>query len=206
MIVDNLFTELSIVEKVQKKLPYIFHLAELESMRGGKVGMEVGSLRERILVALLIHKFGNENVETEIPITEPEADVFVFDKPISIKTLSSLSGLKLIWTVDAKNALDFSKTYNPSCDMIFTHINWGKEGGLYFIPTKVQLDIFKKMGRKEYIKLPKEGTNPRGVEMTGKALKMLIAHDKTLKIIINWEKQHIDFDAFERWIELWEKD
>jgi hypothetical protein len=39
---------------------------------------------------------------------------------------------------------------------------------------KVQLDIFNQIGRHEYIKLPKAGTNPQGVEMTGNALKMLI--------------------------------
>ncbi len=55
-------------------MPYLFHLAELENSRAGKVGMEIGSLRERIVVSLLIYKFGEENVETEIPITEPEID------------------------------------------------------------------------------------------------------------------------------------
>ena len=44
------------------RLPYLFHLAELDSSRAGKIGMEVGSLRERIIVALLIYKFGEDNV------------------------------------------------------------------------------------------------------------------------------------------------
>jgi len=50
--------------------------------------MEVGSLRERIIVALLIYKFGEENVKTDIPITEPEVDVKLFNQPISIKTIT----------------------------------------------------------------------------------------------------------------------
>lgn len=165
--------------------------------------MEVGSLRERILVALFIYQFGEQNVKTDLPITEPEADVYVFNQAFSIKTLSSLSGLKLIWTVDAQNALEFRKTYKPSCDMIFVHINWEKEGGLYHISTKVQLDVFEQIGREEYIKLPKKGTNPRGVEMTGKALKMLLKHPQTQKNSVNWTKQDIEFDTFERWVELW---
>jgi len=45
--------------------------------------MEVGSVREKIIVALLIYKFGKENVETEIPITEPEVDVKLFGTPLS---------------------------------------------------------------------------------------------------------------------------
>lgn len=71
--------------------------------------MEVGSVRERIIVALLIYKFGETNVETEIPITEPEVDVKLFGIPVSIKTMTgkSFGGVKLIWTVDAKKAEEY---------------------------------------------------------------------------------------------------
>ncbi|GFP38267.1 hypothetical protein HKBW3S44_01947, partial [Candidatus Hakubella thermalkaliphila] len=53
-----------LVEKIKRRLPYLFQLAELESSRAGKTGMEVGAVRERIVVALLIYKFGEANVET----------------------------------------------------------------------------------------------------------------------------------------------
>ena len=86
MTINKLFTEETIVKKIQARLPELFYLAELESSRAGKVGMEVGSARERILIALLIYKFGKANVETDIPITEPEVDVKVFGNPVSIKT------------------------------------------------------------------------------------------------------------------------
>ena len=46
------------------------------------MGWKLSSLRERIIVALLIYKFGEENVETEIPITAPEIDVRLFSNPI----------------------------------------------------------------------------------------------------------------------------
>ncbi len=36
-----------IVEKIKKRLPYLFQLAELESSRAGKIGMEVGSIPEK---------------------------------------------------------------------------------------------------------------------------------------------------------------
>lgn len=92
-------------------MPKLFLLAEMESQRAGKIGMEVGSIRERILVSLLIYKFGEENVETEIPITKPEEDVQVFNSPISIKTKTGtgFSGVKLIWTVDAQKAQELEK-------------------------------------------------------------------------------------------------
>ncbi len=72
MTLSDIFTEVEIVTKIQDKLPKLFQIAELESQRAGKIGMEVGSIRERIIVSLLVYKFGEENVETELPITEPE--------------------------------------------------------------------------------------------------------------------------------------
>lgn len=201
----NLFSEVEIVKKVQTKLPKLFQLAELESQRAGKVGMEVGSIRERIIVSLLIYKFGEENVETELPITEPEVDVKLFGNPISIKTKSGsgYSGVKLIWTVDAQNALEFQNTYVPSCDMIYVQINWGNTGGLFYFPLNVQLEIFNYLGRENYIKLPSIGTNPRGVEMSSKAMQKLLEHSGIYKIKIDWEKEEIKFNAFKRWIDLW---
>ncbi|MGA2435668.1 MAG: ThaI family type II restriction endonuclease [Bryobacteraceae bacterium] len=62
--------------------------------------------------------------------------------------------------------------------MIFVQINWDSDGGLYFFPLDLQLKIFKKLGAEKYIKLPKAGTNPRGVEMTGEALNELINNKK----------------------------
>lgn len=59
-----------VVRQVRQKLPRLFLLAELESQRNGKVGMEVGSAREKILIALLMYKFGLDRVDTGIAITD----------------------------------------------------------------------------------------------------------------------------------------
>ncbi|RLI00822.1 type II restriction endonuclease subunit R, partial [Candidatus Bathyarchaeota archaeon] len=95
----EMFEDAKLVNRIKNKLPYLFQLAELESSRAGKIGMEVGSIRERIIIALLIYKFGEANVETNIPTTEPEVDVKLFGEPISIKTITGkgFSGVKLIW-------------------------------------------------------------------------------------------------------------
>ncbi len=58
--VIELFEDEKLVEKIKSRLPYLFQLAELESSRAGKTGMEVGSVCERIIVALLIYKFGEK--------------------------------------------------------------------------------------------------------------------------------------------------
>ena len=121
----EIFEDDKLVAKIQGRLPYLFQLAELESSRAGKTGMEVGSVRERIIVALLVYKFGGDYVETEIPITEPEVDVKLFGEPVSIKTITgkSFGGVKLIWIVDAQKANEFRKNYYPHCAILLVQIN-----------------------------------------------------------------------------------
>ena len=122
----QLFQDEKIILKIQNRLPYLFQLAELESQRAGKLGMEVGSVRERIIVALLVYKFGEASVETEIPITEPEVDAKLCGHPISIKTITGkgFSGVKVIWTVDAQKAKEFCENYYLVTDRMFAQLNW----------------------------------------------------------------------------------
>ena len=43
---ELLFEDKNIVLKIQRRLPFLFQLAEIESSRAGKTGMEAGSVRE----------------------------------------------------------------------------------------------------------------------------------------------------------------
>ena len=204
----EIFGDRKLVTRIKNKLPYLFQLAELESSRAGKIGMEVGSLRERIIIALLIYKFGEANVETDIPITEPEVDVKLFGEPISIKTITGkgFSGVKLIWTVDAQKAREFRENYSPHCDILLVQINWESIGGFYYIPLETQRKLFDSIGRNRYIKLPKPGTNPRGVEITKEALTSLVKDDLSKVIEINWQKTKIDYNPYKRWVDYWRED
>jgi hypothetical protein len=204
----EIFEDEKLAEKIKRRLPYLFQLAELESSRAGKTGMEVGSVRERIIVALLIYKFGEINVETEIPITEPEVDTKLFGEPVSIKTITgkSFSGVKLIWTVDAEKAKEFRENYYPHYDILLVQINWNDVGGFFYIPLNVQKKLFDKIGKQNYIKLPKPGTNPRGVEITKEALASLIRDDKSKSISINWLRTKIEFNSYKRWVDLWREE
>ncbi|MBL7131580.1 MAG: ThaI family type II restriction endonuclease [Candidatus Omnitrophica bacterium] len=204
----EIFKDRKLVEKIKKRLPFLFHLAELESSRAGKIGMQVGSLRERIIVSLLVYKFGEANVETEIPITEQELDVRLFGYPVSVKTITGkkVSGVKLIWTVDAQKAKEFRKTYHPSCDILFVQINWNDKGGFYYIPLEAQSRVFDKVGREKYIKLPKPGTNPRGVEITEEALLSLVKDGISKVIEINWRRTKVDYNPYKRWVDYWRQD
>ncbi|RKX78132.1 MAG: type II restriction endonuclease subunit R [Spirochaetes bacterium] len=204
----ELFEDRKLEEKIKRRLPYLFQLAEAESSRAGKTGMEVGSLRERIIVALLIYKFGEENVETEIPITEPEVDAKLYGEPVSIKTITgkSLGGVKLIWTVDAAKAKEFRENYIPHCDILLIQINWNSTGRFCYIPLEVQKRLFYEIGREKYIKLPKGGTNPRGVEITNEALSELVKDNMSRRIVINWQRKKIEFNSFKKWVDLWREE
>lgn len=202
--IQDLFKNKEAVELIKSKLPKLFHIAELESSRAGKVGMEVGSLREKILISLFLYKFGKERVDTQIPITEAETDVIVDGKSYSIKTVTGMGGVKAVWTVDAKSAVNFINNYKPKCDIIMVQINWGfTRGGFSLIPLKVQNKVLKKLGKNNFLKLPKEGTNPRGVEFTRLAIETMINDPETLKIPIDWKKEVFEHDTYKKWIEYW---
>jgi len=205
---QELFEDGVIVNKIKSKLPYLFQLAEVDNSRDGKLGMEIGSARERIIIALLIYQFGEENVITDNAITQAETDVILFNKPISIKTVTGkkIVGVKLIWTVDPQKALEFSKKYKPSCDLILIQINWNDSGYLYFFPDHVQSEVLEKIGREQYIKLPKQGTNPRGVELSRAAVEYLANHKDTKKIEIFWDRKDIDYNPYDKWVDHWNED
>jgi len=204
----EIFEDETLIGKIKKKLPYFFQLAELESSRAGKIGMQVGSLREKIIIALLIYKFGENNIKTDIPITKMEVDVELFGQPISIKTISNraFSGVKLIWTVDAQNAREFSESYYPRCDILLVQIVWNATGGLYYIPLGTQKKLFREMEKERYIKLPTLGTNPRGVEISKEALSHLVRSKETKVIKIDWQRSEIDYHPYKRWVDYWREE
>lgn len=169
--------------------------------------MEVGAHREKVIIALLIYKFGEEHVEVDIPANEHEVDVKLFGEPVSIKTITAknVGPFKLIWTVDAQKAINFMETYTPASDILFVHVNWGSKGGFYYIPLEAQRDVFESIGREGYIKLPKAGTNPRGVEISKKAVELLLTHEQVRAIDIEWRREQVRYDPYARWVEYWKE-
>ncbi|MBS3091323.1 ThaI family type II restriction endonuclease [Candidatus Pacearchaeota archaeon] len=204
--IKELFIDNTAVSEIQAKLPRLFRIAEIESSRAGKIGMEVGSLREKVIGGLLIYKFGEANVNTEIPITESETDVIVAGKNLSVKTITGNGGVKAVWTVDAESSKNFIDNYIPKCDILLIRIWWGEnKDSLFFIPLNVQKEIFNSLGKEKYLKMPKAGTNPRGVEFSKESIQKMLQHHKTLKIKINWIKQDIPYNVYKRWIDFWKE-
>ena len=135
-------------------------------------------------------------------------DARVFGEPISIKTITgkSFGGVKLIWTVDPQKAEEFRENYYPYCNILLVQINWNANGGLYYIPVDAQKRVFERIGRRNYIKLPKPGTNPRGAEITKEALSTLVGDSDSKCIIMNWQKTEMSFNPYNRWVDLWRDD
>ncbi len=210
-VYTKLFEDNLIVKRVKNKLPHLFQLAELESSRNGKIGMEIGSARERILIALLMYKFGIDIVDPDIPITAPEVDVIVANTPLSIKTMTTKDGkwnsIKLIWTVDAQKAMEFKNKYIPSCDMMVAKIRWNGKGSLFLFTKESQQRILNTIGRDRYIKMPKGNTNARGVEITAEALSLLEECDDTKSIEINFVRKKIDYrEVYTKWLDAWREE
>lgn len=213
---NQMFGDEKIVEKIKRKLPYMLFIAEVEMSKSGKVGMEVGTLREQIIIALLIYKFGYENVKPN-PITTEDFDIELYGKPVSIKTIKknlpkrigkfSGSGIKLIWTVDWEKVENFYRNYEPKSEILLVEVSWGKDGGFYYIPSEVQREVFGEIGRNRYIYRHRRGTNPRGVEISNEGIKRLIEHRQTRKIDIFWERPEIGaeiiYKPYQRWVEIW---
>jgi hypothetical protein len=205
---SEIFKDEALKIKIQKRLPHLYRIAELESSRAGKIGMQVGSVRESIIIALLIYKFGESNVKTDIPITKAEVDAELFGQPVSVKTITGrgLGGVKLIWTVDAQKAREFRDNYSPCCDILLVQIVWNGKGAFYYIPLEAQKRLFESIGRDRYIKLPKAGTNPRGVEISKEALSSLVFDKESKSIEINWQKPEIDYHPYRRWVDYWREE
>ncbi len=213
---DELFRDDRLCEKIRRKLPFLFGLAERQASRAGRAGMEVGTLREQILIALLIYKFGETSVDLDIPITEHEVDVHVLGHPLSIKTVTVQSrrapAVKIVWTVDWEKVKKFVETYEPKCDMLLVIVRWGGIGGFYGIPLQTQKEVFERLGKEKYLREPKHGTNPRGVDISSVAVDELLEHPLTKALMIEWQRPtdltagELRLAPYKRWLQYWQEE
>lgn len=170
--------------------------------------METGTLREQILIALFIHKFGRENIKLG-GITE-EHDVEVFGYPISIKTAKSSSGvppLKVWWGSDNAKAAEFKSRYHPSSILMIAVIKWGRFGELALVPQEVQENLFEKIGPENYLRV-QVGTNNRGIEIPRGVVAQLLNNPLTKKISIYWQEpslEEVEWIPYLQWLDYWER-
>ena len=194
------FDDDSFVSIIKNNLPKLFREAELETMRGGKIGMEVGGLRERILISCLIKRFGKD-INTNFGTTDNSKDVKVFEDVLSIKTFSNdaYGGLKVFWASDNQIVDRVIANYKPQNNLLIAQIKWGKEGGgLYYVPLSVQNEYFEKHGVSKYLK--RNTGNNRGISIDKEILISMLNNPNTKRIDIEWNHNEDTIDVYERWI------
>ncbi len=203
----ELFDDPKAVQKIQARLPYLFHLARQQASRGEREGMEAGTLREQILIAMLMHRFGKENIQ--IPdITDRDADVLVFGESVSIKTVTGkYPQIKLFWGSDRPSMVNFASSFEPKNHLLVVLINWGGNGPMAVIPLEAQREVFQELGTQGYLFVPKEGVNSRGVALSTAARRRLLAHPDTKRVDILWTvPAEKDEGPYKYWLNLWEWD
>lgn len=111
-----------------RKLIALYQNSQLECSRNGKVTPEVGSSREKDLVASLK---SNTNLDVTYEIdTQEEEDVIIDGRKVSIKHSSnnriSNSGIKVVWTANKKRQKQFVKRFIFTNDLLIVWVRFNK--------------------------------------------------------------------------------
>jgi hypothetical protein len=192
-VLDIAFSNKKFQRLVEEQLPSLIERANTEAAKYGKTGMEKGSVRKRYLIDFLIEYFGEDRVKTTFSGDVLGVDLKINSLPVKIKTITGKGAVKITWTTDKDKLDDFISDYTPVCGILLVRINWemdekNRPSGLFWIPIEVQNKICKKLDMEKYLKLPKRGTNSRGVPFSKQALDLLLKDKDTKHIEINWRR------------------
>lgn len=115
-------------EKYVKGLITLYQSSQMECSRSCGLTPEVGSSRERDIIASFV---SNLELNVDYNITnDKEEDVIVNDLKLSIKHSSnkskSQSGIKIIWTVDSEKRNEFLKNFTFKCDIIIVYVRFSE--------------------------------------------------------------------------------
>lgn len=180
---DIIFGNNDFIKKIQKRLPkFIFDLNSAFK-KGGKLSPDIGNLREKMMIGIFKKQYPIK-IQYDFESQEAELDFKFENENISFKTSIS-KGFKLIWTSNYDKAMEFYENFTPSCSIVLLLFQ-KRLGGLYYFPLKLLIGTRKKLGDK-FLKTPKKGTNPRGVELSTEAFNEMIRSPLCKKISINWE-------------------
>ena len=201
-LIRQLLTSPRYTKTIQQNLPPAFQTVEAE-LKGNPA---VGLLREQIILGMLIAFLGEENVELIPSGVNPDIDCYVGSEPLSIKTVSLSSGIRLKWTSNAVKAKQFIDSYKPTSDLLVVRIMWEKIGGIQFIPLEIQQHVFSQIGVTQYLDY-RGTTNTRGVNLSLEAEQAFYRHPHTVSLSILWERTEETINPISKWIDYWrEKD
>lgn len=189
----DLFSSDDFKEYMQKFWPKFVAIANAMSTHNGRIGQEVGKLRERALIYLL-YRFLGEDIDecpiddSDVGVHEKEKDVSIFDRDVSIKTLTGKNGkyspLKLSWVDDQDKAKEFIDNFKPTCDLLVACIDWGNVANIYYIDCETQTTVLDSLPSDKRLVLAKGYT--KGTRLHSQAWLEMLQHENTLKLPINW--------------------
>lgn len=176
--------------QVQKELIYLYQQSQLECTKNGKLSMEIGSSREKDLIAILYRHIGPD-VQYNVDIHVPE-DVKIFGENFSIKHSSAPVGqgsIKWKWTSDTKQANRFKEQLMSSStseyykNMILVYVdNYSMKITIIGILKQVVIDGVKILLEDAFIS--RTGNNNRGVEFSNRMIKHIIKN-ATFRIVFD---------------------
>lgn len=198
---NELLTELlqtpAVVDKIRTKLPPAF-----EIVAGQAKGPEVGVLREQVIIGMLIAFLGEDRVAPATQAVNPDADCYVGQQPLSIKTVTGLyASIRLKWTGNAYNARQFINNYEPSSDLLIARIVWNGTGHVNYVPLEVQSDEYERLGT-EYLDYRGQ-TNTRGINLSREAASRIAQDIRTTTVDLDWPRAGGTFDPYTRWVSYW---
>ena len=166
------------LRSVQDDLVYLYRQSQSECSKNGRLSMEIGTSREKDLIAVLRHHIGS-GVEYDVGTHAPE-DVKICGEKFSIKHLSSRVGIgniKIKWTSDTERAHDFREQLFSSLadeyysNMILVYIDRStKTITIIGVLRQVIMNGVEQLGYDAFIS--RTGTNNRGVEL----MKYILAY------------------------------
>ena len=201
--VVELFSDTERIKKFLNGLPLAFELAQLEFPKGNPA---VGLFREHVIVGFFKYELGGDKVKATQSGTQRGFDVQICGKPLSIKTITGSGQIKVLWTVDPLQiGKEIASGYKPAYDILLVMIYWGREReSVFYIPLEAQRKVYDALGGKDYLHAA-VGQNHRGVSLSKLAKNKLISDEGTCKHRINWEKQKISHNPYERWESFWKR-
>lgn len=197
-IISRLLTNPSYGKIIQQKLPPAFQTVE-DELKGNPA---VGLLREQIILGMLIAFLGEDSVKIIQGGLNPDIDCYVDSEPLSIKTVSLSSGIRLKWTSNAVKAKEFIDKYKPISNLLVIRILWEETGTIRFIPLNVQQRIFSQIGLARYLDY-RGKTNTRGVNLSPEAEQLFNQDSQITSLPIFWVRPKTAINPVKKWIDYW---
>lgn len=186
---DKIKSVLSLQE-VQRNLVYLYQQSQSECTKNGKLSMEIGTSREKDLIAVLHYHMGDD-VEYNVGVHAPE-DIKICGQKFSIKHSSSSVGkgsIKWKWTSDAQQATNFKEQLMSSftdkyySNMILVYIDASSMTiTIVGVLKDVIIEGVKNLMEQAFVS--RTGTNNRGVEFSPRMIKHIITN-ATFRIILS---------------------